>query len=84
MGKIRIESDGTPHGTHVIDTYTGEEIKGILDVQVNCDVNILTAILTLVPGEVDIIVEQDNIIKKEGVPDSVYEEVFNEPTERTD
>lgn len=63
MGSIRIESDGTTEGTRVIDTYTGEEITNIISINVICDINGTCAEIKLVPSEVEIEVQDEEITK---------------------
>jgi hypothetical protein len=59
MGAIRIQSGKDIHSVKVIDTYSGEEIWGIVDMEVTYDVeNGMMAHITLIPEEVDLLVEK--------------------------
>lgn len=35
--KLRIESDGTPSGTSVVDAETGEPVEGVVSIQFTID-----------------------------------------------
>jgi hypothetical protein len=56
--KLKIVSDGTSNGTHVVDRETGEELKDIMEIEWRITVgNIAEVILTMrnVPVELTVI-----------------------------
>jgi hypothetical protein len=59
MTRIKIVSDGTNLGTHVIDTATGEELKGVRAVSWSCDAGTRLASATLEVVGLDVEVESE-------------------------
>lgn len=53
--KLRIISDGTREGTHVIDAETGKEVEGVLKVRISIDRDGVEAEITVAGVDLDII-----------------------------
>lgn len=62
MGQIKIISDGTTFGTKIIDKETGNEIKNCTALTVEATPHKITAVLTLMDVELDIVCDSE--IKK--------------------
>ena len=75
MGGIRIESDGTPHGTKIIDIYTGERLNNVIALDVNINLDEILATITVLPDEIVMTIPEDNVvIKEEDMKDEITEE----------
>ena len=82
MGGIRIQSNDDPLCTKITDVNTGEEIKGVVGVDVWCDLEKgLCAVLTVIPEEVDMVVNNLELESSERKPrkNSIKED-NHEPT----
>lgn len=60
--KIRVVSDGTPHGMRVENAETGELVEGVVDVEWRCGVPDQAEVyLKILRAEVDLIGDLRNI-----------------------
>lgn len=61
--QLKIISDGTPSGTHVVDAHTGEEVRGVKSVQWNASAESkrTECVITLTRVHVDIVGECDDL-----------------------
>lgn len=63
--KLKIVSDGTPHGTHVIDPETGARLKGVQRVEWGLAIGgLATAVVTVLNVELDADIDSGQVEKK--------------------
>ena len=60
--KVKVISDGTSHGTSVIDKETGEALEGIMNIDIFIDPYSVVAKITLVGVELDLDIEDGEVI----------------------